>query len=361
MIADVPVGTMLSGGLDSSAVLYAQHKLGYQDISSWNIGFEGFKDDESSIASNFSQILNIPFYSHEFKGDELDSLIREAIHISDEPFMHMQEPFLLGLCKKAKEKVSVLQSGEASDELLGGYVRYKVQDNNIRYTLLRMLKFVPDKFINDQRWKKMKKYVSSGNRDFQLISNANNIFKSDLDQYGFNQFNFTPTYRNEVLAEAKEFYPNNALRQLMYLEQFTHIPSLNDRNDRVSMGASIENREPFEDYRLYSGVFSLPDKYFQTKGKGKWLLMNSIGKKLPEEITNHRKIGLSIPWFDHFKNSHYFKENMQTIHKSPLFQTKCFEGIDIKKMVEDNLKYSYSKSIFFKMLFLHIWHKEYFK
>jgi asparagine synthase (glutamine-hydrolysing) len=127
------------------------------------------------------------------------------------------------------------------------------------------------------------------------------------------------------------------------------------------MGASIENREPFEDYRLYCGVFSLPDRYFQTKGKGKWLLMNSIGKKLPGEITNHRKIGLSIPWFDHFQNSEYFKENIQTIHLSPIFQTKCFEGVDIKRLSEENLKYGHSKSIFFKMLFLHIWYKEYFK
>jgi asparagine synthase (glutamine-hydrolysing) len=135
MIADVKVGTMLSGGLDSSSVLYAQYKLGFNHTSAWNIAFTDQKHDESSIARKFSQSLGFDFHSFEFTHAELAELTKEAIHISDEPFMHTQEPQLLGLSKRAKQDVTVLLSGEAADELLGGYVRYKVHDNQLLYRM----------------------------------------------------------------------------------------------------------------------------------------------------------------------------------------------------------------------------------
>ena len=360
MIADVPVGTLLSGGLDSSAVLYAQHQMGYKEISAWNIGFNNYKDDESEIARNYANSLNIPFESHVFENDELAQLTQASIFFSDEPFMHMQEPFLLGICKKAKEKVSVLQSGEASDELLGGYVRYKVHEHDVRYSLLNLLKFIPEKYLKEKRWQKMKRYLQIGDRDFHIMTSANNIFSSDLQKYGMD-INVFPEYRVNMMEEAKQYYPNNRLRQLLYLEQFTHLPTLNDRNDRVSMGASIENREPFEDFRLYEGVFSLNDTYFRTKGKGKYLLMNTVGNKLPETIKNHRKIGLSIPWDKHIIGNKFFKDHLDKIEDSELFQMGIFSQLNIHQIkAAYTQKEDSNKQFFQKLYFLSLWYETYF-
>lgn len=360
MSADVPVGTLLSGGLDSSAVLYAQHQLGFKDISAWNIGFNNFKDDESEIAKKYANSLNIPFESHEFENDELAKLTKAAIHFSDEPFMHMQEPFLLGICKKAKEKVSVLQSGEAADELMGGYVRYKVHEHDFRYSLLNLLKYIPEKFLKEKRWQKMKRYLQNGDREFHIMTSANNLFLSDLQKHGM-ESNILPEYRIKILEEAKYYFPNNRLRQLLYLEQFTHLPTLNDRNDRMSMGASIENREPFEDFRLYEGVFSLNDKYFRTKGKGKYLLMNTVGNKLPESIKKHRKIGLSIPWDKHISSNDFFKNHFDKMEESELFKMGIFIQLDIGNLKVAYLKDDNSNKQFFqKMYFLSLWHDTYF-
>jgi asparagine synthase (glutamine-hydrolysing) len=358
MIADVPIGTLLSGGLDSSSVLYAQSKLGYENLSSWNISFSNFKDDESDIARKFSKQLNSTFFTKEFTGDELVKLTIEAIHHMDEPFMHMQEPHLLGLCKAAKEKVTILQSGEASDELLGGYVRYKIHDNQLRYNILQLIRIVPSKYLKSSRWMKMKKYLSIPNQPFQLLTNANNIFLDDLKSINTTTLNLLPEYRVQILKEAEEYYPNNRLRQLMYMDHFIYVPSLNDRNDRVSMGASIENREPFEDKNLLTGVFSLGDQWFDTKGKGKKLLMESIGKKLPDYIVNHRKIGLSIPWFDLMTNNQYFRAHLLNMHSSEIFQHGFFWMVNVQSLSNDYVKGNREHSnLVFQLFFLSLWYE----
>jgi asparagine synthase (glutamine-hydrolysing) len=361
MIADVKVGTMLSGGLDSSSVLYAQYKLGFNHTSAWNIAFTNQKHDESAIARKFASSLGFDFHSFEFDKSELAGLTREAIYFSDEPFMHMQEPQLLGLSKRAKQEVTVLLSGEAADELLGGYVRYKVHDNQLRYRMLQLLRFVPSKYIKSERWLKMQRYLHMRNQDAQLIMNANGIYLKDLEDWNISALNLLPEYRLSLLEEAKSMYPNNRLRQLMYMEQFTHVPSLNDRNDRVSMGASIENREPFEDYRLTTGVFSLSDEYFPTKGKGKKLLMETIGEKLPTYITENRKIGLSIPWDDIILSEPYFREHFNEMLKSPLMKMGLYGQLELKEEVELYKNRKSRCSSLIRQVFFHtLWYKEMF-
>jgi asparagine synthase (glutamine-hydrolysing) len=194
-----------------------------------------------------------------------------------------------------------------------------------------------------------------------IMMNANNLYIKDLENYHIGGLNLLPEYRIQILKEAQTYYPNEPLRQLMYLEQFTHIPSLNDRNDRVSMGASIENREPFEDYRILTGAFSLPKKYFSTKGKGKQLLMNTIGAKLPDYIKQHRKVGLSIPWDDIMLNQPYFRKHLEKMHLSNFFKLGKMGQIDVKSLVNNFINgnkedYALMRQIFF----LSLWYDTYF-
>ncbi|MFT4855359.1 MAG: asparagine synthase (glutamine-hydrolyzing) [Algoriphagus sp.] len=362
MISDVPVGTLLSGGLDSSAVLYSQASQGYQGLSSWNISFSNYKHDESSVARDFSKSLGVDFHTHEFTGDQLMSLVKESIHNHDEPIMHLQDGHILGIARNAKEKVSVLLSGEGADEVLGGYVRYKVHDKWWRYQLLQSLRYVPEKFLKQDRLKKIKRYLSDGDEEFQMMSNSNENFLSDLKKLGGNTDHLEIPYRQQILAEAKSLYPANRLRQLLYLEQHTHLFTLNDRNDRTTMGASIECRDPFLDPNLVIGVASLPDQYFNTSGKGKKLLFNSVGRHLPDYITKHPKIGLSVPWNEYFLKQEEFRDHFEKMEKSPLFEFETFEKLQIKNIISDFKKDGITNyGMIRQLFFLSLWYKYHFE
>jgi asparagine synthase (glutamine-hydrolysing) len=361
MISDVPVGTQLSGGLDSSSVLFAQHHLGYKGLSAWNLKFPGFEYDESHLASRLSEEYGIEYHGHEFVGENLADLLGESIRKNDEPLMHFSDGVLLGLSKKAKEKVSVLLTGEGADEVLGGYVRQKVFGNEMRYQLLQLLQYVPNKWLKEGRLRKMKRHLNVRNAEFQILSNANELFMEDLKKLGLGSLNLIPDYRVKVLEEAKQFFPKNKLRQLLYLEMHSHLCTLNDKNDRVTMGASIECREPFLDFRLVTGITSLPDSYFDTSGRGKWLAMNTVGKKLPDYIQNHKKIGLSIPWRTYFLENPIFRAHLETMHESPLFQISWLAYLDVKKIVADYKTDPITHYPIMRALFFHsYWYKTIF-
>lgn len=359
MISDVPVGTLLSGGLDSSSVLLTQHELGFESISSWNISFSNYQFNESIQAKQLAEKYGYEFNTHEFIEDELYGLVYESIAQNDEPLMHMQDGHLLGIARMAKKKVSVLLSGEGADEILGGYVRYKIHDNPFRYQFLQFLRYVPDRYLKNTRMKKMKKYLQIPNVEFQMMSNSNEILPFDLKGLGLRDENMLIPYRIKMLEEAKQFYPNNRFRQLLYLEQHTHLYTLNDRNDRTTMAASIECRDPFLDSRILIGVASLSDKYFSSLGKGKLLLRNSIGKRLPNYILNHPKIGLSVPWDRYFIKNEIFRSRIDHLHLHPLFSIGLFDLMDIKKIVQEfkkdqNTNYGVIRQLFFLSLWYDI-------
>ncbi|MCX8148593.1 asparagine synthase (glutamine-hydrolyzing) [Thermaurantimonas aggregans] len=350
-IADVKLGMMLSAGLDSSSVLYSLKKQGH-DITTFTISFPGFKSDEYSLAKKLSDDYGFKNEKVILTNDELVDYLKRSIYFMDEPLVHFQEPHLLKLSEIAKNSVKILLSGEGSDELLGGYVRYKLHYFRIWYYLSYFLKFIPDSSLKSDRLKKLKRYSSLRNESALLLMNANNIFLKDLEDLKVYGLNLLPEYRVKILEEAEKTYPTNKFRQLLYIDQHLYIPSLNDRNDRTTMGASIECREPFQDYNLLTGVAALPDKYFSVRGKGKLLLMKTIGRKLPEYIQKHRKIGLSIPWNSYIKEIPEFKEHLLTMHLSPIITDTFLNQLNVYENVQEYLKGDTSKDYLIVNLFM---------
>lgn len=362
LIADVKIGLMLSGGLDSSSVLYSLYSRGVRDIYTFTIAFPGYKNDESDLAARISSEYGFKNIRVLLDENEIVTYLKKAMFYMDEPPVHYQEAHLLKLSEVAKNYVTVLLSGEGSDELLGGYVRYKIHYYRLYYFLSYFLKFIPDSKIRSERLRKLKRYASLRNEPAQLLMNANTLFLKDLEDIELFGINVLPEYRINILSEAEKFFPDNKFRQLLYIDQHTYLPSLNDRNDRTTMGASIECREPFQDINLISGVASLPDKWFSAKGKGKYLLMHSIGKKLPHYIQNHRKIGLSIPWQQYIRQTPEFKEHLLNMHTNPICTDTILYHLNVKQLVQEFLQGSNEKNYLVVNLFmLSYWYKEAFR
>jgi asparagine synthase (glutamine-hydrolysing) len=359
MISDVPVGVLLSGGLDSSSILGSLYSQKYRDIQTFNVGFSERAHDESYLARKVAAGFGYGFQTMELNDEDLYSMLKESTYLQDEPIMHLSEPHLLALSKRARPAVQVLLSGEGADELMGGYVRYKPLQ------FPSVLKFISalDHFKllkRTHRYDKLIRYARIRKKSELVIFNGSNIYPDDImDQYKIDD-QPQNTYRREIFAEAERLYPDNPRRQALFFDQHTYLCSLLDRNDRCTMGASIECREPFLDPRLITGLGALEDKWLFSGKKGKFILKKSMESRLPAEIVNFRKIGLSTPWEKYLTENDSLRGELSDFEKSDLFELPFFSNIDSKKLVRelakgDNRYLSYIMPLFT----MHIWLKTY--
>ncbi len=359
MVSDVPVGVMLSGGLDSSSILASLHHQKYKDIQTFNIGFKEKEHNEAHLAKMMAEKFDYGFQTMQLEDKNLYDQLINATYFQDEPIMHLSEPHLLAVSQMAKPSVKVLLSGEGADELMGGYVRYKA----LQYpSLLNSIASIGnlDVFTKQPRYEKLTRYAQINKKSDLVIYNGSNIFPNDIaETFGIN----TPPnneYRKKIYKEAKSLYPDNLRRQALYFDQHTYLCSLLDRNDRCTMGASIECREPFLDPRLIVGLGSLEDKWLFTGKKWKFILKKAMEERLPDEILKFRKVGLSAPWGDYITKSPAFKEELESFSKSDLFQIPYFEHINIQKLVQNLQKGEATMTPYIMPLFMmHIWMKTY--
>ncbi len=359
MVSDVPVGVLLSGGLDSSSILASLKQQDFRDIQTFNIGFKEKEHNESHLAKRISEKFNYGFHTMQLEDNALFEKLISSTYFQDEPIMHLSEPHILALSQMAKPSVKVLLSGEGADELMGGYVRYKA----LKYpSLLKTIATIGqmDYFTTKPRFEKLARYSQIDTNDNLILYNSSNIYPKDIEKTFGIKNPPQNEYRNQILKEAKSLYPNNLRRQALYFDQLTYLCSLLDRNDRCTMGASIECREPFLDQRLIIGLDSLEDKWLFTGKKRKYILKTAMKDRLPEEILKFKKVGLSVPWGDYLVKSSGFIDELESFSKSELFEMRYFEQIDAKKLVL-NLRKGDTKTIPYIMplFMMHIWLKNY--
>lgn len=359
MVSDVPVGVFLSGGMDSSSILASLFSQNYKDIETFNIGFKEAEHNESHLAKIMADQFNYKFNTLQLDDNQLYNSLLSSTYFQDEPIMHLSEPHLLALSHSAKPKVKVLLSGEGADELMGGYVRYKA----LQYpSLLNSIAAIGnlDVFNNKPRYEKLGRYAQIKSDSDLVIYNGSNIYPNDIaETFGIKNLPKNE-YRNQIYKDSKSLYSGNLRRQALYFDQHTYLCSLLDRNDRCTMGASIECREPFLDQRLIIGLGSLDDKWLFSGKKGKFILKSAMEKRLPEEILKFRKVGLSAPWGDYLTKNPAFQEELISFTKSDLFQLPYFENINAAKLIQ-NLQKGDSKMVSYIMplFMMHIWLKTY--
>jgi asparagine synthase (glutamine-hydrolysing) len=359
MVSDVPVGVLLSGGLDSSSILASLNHQNYKNIQTFNIGFKEEEHNESHLAKMMAEKFGYGFHTMQLEGEALYDNLIESTYLQDEPIMHLSEPHLLAISKMAKPLVKALISGEGADELMGGYVRYKT----LQYpSLLKSIATIGnmDLFEKNPRYEKLIRYAQISKKSDLIFYNGSNIYPADISKtFGIHTAPQN-VYRMEIYKEAKSLYPDNLKRQVLYFDQHTYLRSLLYRNDRVTMGASIECREPFLDQRLIIGLGSLDDKWMFTGKKGKFILKSAMEDRLPQEILKFKKVGLSAPWGDYLIKSPAFKDELESFSKSDLFQMPYFEHINIKTLIKNLEKGDIRIVPYIMPLFMmHIWMKSY--
>ena len=301
LISDVPVGVFLSGGIDSSNIVFS---LTRQNITpnTFSIGFYEKEKNELCFANEISKELKTEHYEKFISEEECIKEINNIVAAYDEPFSDPSQIPTFILCKFVKNKIKVALSGEGADELFGGYPRYK---NIYNY------------------WKNIEKYPSIFSKNFNSLSIKLGLSKSvTLRSLGKklrkkSHLSLDSLYRDEMsrwrpdeqlydkgLLKNSFFDINylekdsdiSELRYLMLKDIYTYLPSnLLVKVDRASMANSLEVRSPFLDSDLVAFIWSLPDNYIFNQNNDKALLKKILAEKFSNKIVYRKKQGFEPP------------------------------------------------------------------
>ncbi|MEP6582776.1 MAG: asparagine synthase (glutamine-hydrolyzing) [Ginsengibacter sp.] len=308
LISDVPIGTFLSGGVDSSLVTAIASKVSNNKINTFSIAIDDGKYDESKYALQVAE--NLKTHHHEFRVKEKDvlELINDFLPVYDEPFADSSALPTMMVSRMAKEYVTVALSGDGGDELFMGYGAYKwarTLDKKwislLREPLYHVSKLMSDRY---QRAGNLFSYSDKRNLKTHIFSQEQYFFsEQELDSILVNnKFDVTNENSTSQVNRKLTAWEEQSLWDFNY-----YLPDdLLVKVDRASMHYSLETRVPLLDYRIIEFSANLSSN-LKMKGKEmKYLLKQVLYDYLPKEIFDRPKWGFSIPLKKWLKTDLFF-------------------------------------------------------
>jgi asparagine synthase (glutamine-hydrolysing) len=316
MVADVPVGAFLSGGVDSSAIVALMSRLNTTPVKTYSVGFKDQPDyDEKSYAHRIAEMFQSEHYEVNIDACDIANSLPLIIDSFDEPMADATCIPIYFLSKLAREKGTiVVQTGDGADELFAGY-RAWLQYNRY-YPLYHFYSKTPSFFrhgiagiINEtkdeasalrelfSRAAKSEEFFWGGARAFKestkrsFLTDQFNTTTSTIDSYSI-----ISHYRKEFEQLKHVHTWLKDLDWMCFLGFKFQIPSKYlYRMDRLGMANSIEIRSPFLDYHLINAAFSTPSALKIKNNEPKYILKKSLERLLPNDILYRKKMGFCVP------------------------------------------------------------------
>jgi len=365
MVADVPYGAFLSGGIDSSLITAYMQKILGKPVKTFSIGFENKIYNEANFAKEVADYIGSDHREMYITEREALDLIPELGKIYDEPYADSSQIPTFFLSEFAKTEVTIALTGDAGDELFCGYEHY-IKFNNIYGKLNRIpngLRHIAGWSLSG-RWISPINFFTNNNRVYKL----SRLLKSDSEAEFFYQMRRADTSKNGILhsrnerefpyATEEEKY-GDFISNMQYIDFMTYLP--NDilvKVDRAAMKNSLETRIPFLDRRIIEFAYSLPLKLKFDGINSKKILRDLLYEEIPRELLERPKRGFGIPLDD------WLRGDLKDWAESLIFsdELQCFPGIDYKAITrlwskEVQGKYHY-KTIIWNILMLAQWLKE---
>ena len=327
-IADVPVGAFLSGGVDSSAVVALMQQQATVPVKTFTLGFEESSYDESPHARSVAKHLGTVHTELFITASEAREMIAQIPRIYDEPFADSSQIPTHLVCRAAREHVTVALSGDAGDELFGGYNRYFWGPRiwaklawlpyQVRQALGLVISAVPV-----VGWDFLSRPVNNILLGGQGIANAGDKAHKlaarlrgvrDLDdlyvslvsewqdpaqvvrgENGYFALEPNSILDDSLPVKGLQGAVNSPLR-MMYKDSMTYLPDdILCKVDRAAMASSLETRVPFLDHRVAEFAWQLPLGMKIVGEQGKWPLRQVLYKHVPKELIERPKAGFGIP------------------------------------------------------------------
>lgn len=311
LMSDVPLGVFLSGGLDSSAVAALTTKIRKAPIETFSVGYGEEEFSELPYARAVAKHIGSKHHEVSLSREEFFQNLPRLIWHEDEPLVWPSSVSLNFVARLAKERVTVVLTGEGSDETLAGYTRYAWTLLNARMDSL--YRGVTPAILRNA----VRNQLASGRLPATRRRQLEHTFLmrdgASWESFYFDNFYsaFSSSEQLELLTDEARRFAGNAyancmtiwdqsqgdlLRRLLYTDAKTYLVELLMKQDQMSMAASVESRVPFLDHALVEFTAAIPAKY-QTKGlNGKMILKSAVEDLLPREIIYRQKMGFPTPW-----------------------------------------------------------------
>ncbi|WP_333797335.1 XrtA/PEP-CTERM system amidotransferase [Rheinheimera sp.] len=351
MVADVPLGAFLSGGVDSSAVVAMMSQLQSEPVNTCAIGFDVPTFNETEFAQMVADRYHTNHSVQVISQNDFE-LIDMLPSLYDEPYADSSAMPTYRVCQMARKKVTVALSGDGGDEVFAGYRRYNMHlhEDKVRNLLplgLRKAIFTPlgklypkldwaPKFLRAKTtFQSMAMDSVEGYHNSISILRADErekLFSADFKQKlnGYNSLQVFRRYQKNTQAL-------DPLKTVQYLDLKTYlVGDILTKVDRASMAHSLEVRVPFLDHKFIEWAFKLESSANLQQGVGKFSLKKLMEPHLPHDVLYRKKMGFSVPLADWFRGP--LQQKLQdSVLSERMLGCGIFDPAQLKRLVKDHI------------------------
>lgn len=358
-IADVKVGSYLSGGVDSSYIAAC-----LMPDETFSVGFDYENYNETNYAADLSERIGVKNYRKMINADEFFDILPTIQYHTDEPESNLSTVPIYFLAQLASEHVTVVLSGEGADELFAGYPYYEDVPSVARYKRLvpRPIRRALGSFVAGKPYFKGRNFLLKGaEMPEKWFTGQAFIYRSDeIDQIVKPEYAGGPDAFElcaPIYERGKDFCD---VSRRQFLDMNMWLPSdILLKADKMSMAHSLELRVPFLDKKVMEFAQHIPVKYRVNENGNKQVLRHAANRILPDEWATRPKVGFPVPlkfWLREQKYYDYVKEYFTAPWAAEFFETD-----KIMQLLDDHFdgRASNQTKIYAVLTFL-IWYKRYF-
>ena len=295
MMTDVPLGTQLSGGVDSSLVSALAAK-GQPGLKTFTVGFHEVEYDETPFAKLLAATSGLEYHEVKIDNGLFSDVLPRTIWFHDEPLCHANSVQMYLLCKYAREHVKVMLTGEGADELFAGYPRYMIAKmgelyNHTNAELAKLVKAILGA-IPVRKANKIADNLGLSDRDLVLWNAA--FARREKVAWLLANENIDLSARYKLLGQS---WDNNLslFDNLLIYERKSYLQPILMRQDKMSMAASIESRVPLLDNEMLEVANLIPYRYKIRYATPKHIFKKVAVRHIPSKIVYKKKVGFGVP------------------------------------------------------------------
>ncbi len=363
--SDVPLGVFLSGGLDSSAIVAEMNHLGVNPLQTFSVGFDRKGYSELNYAKMVADYFKTDHHEIQVTAKMYRDFFPQFIWHQDEPMTDPATIALYYVSKLANESVTVVLTGEGSDEIFAGYERYlgeKIAEWFARYPAWLRSDLLPALMRPFHKMEKLQKIRQSleystleerfvALRTIYSESAKESLYQSSLMK-SVNVDNDVKKFENYL----QEVTIPNPLNKMLYLDTKLWLPEdLLMKKDKMGMAASIEARVPFLDHELVEFAATIPHHLKIRKLQGKYILRKVMQDKLPQPIIQRKKMGFPVPLEDWFRNE-LNEPLVETLTSQAARNRGYFQNSYVQTIIDEHTKNSRNHGfLLYQLLCFEMW------